>query len=90
MFKFSFFKKKEKNVLHVKNEQVNYGPIFQSIGKGKQLFEELRKKTHPDRFIGTEKENLALEIFQLVEANSTNYEELLKLKERIQKELFNG
>ena len=71
-----------------KNEQsIDYSSLFSSMENGQQLFNQLKVRCHPDRYIGTEKQALAEEIFKQVQANSTNYSKLLVLKERIDKEL---
>lgn len=66
---------------------INYSSLFTSMEKGNQLFNQLKIRCHPDRFIGTDKQKLAEEIFKLVQVNSTDYARLLELKERIDNEL---
>ncbi len=73
-----------------KNEDeqpINYSSLFSSMEKGQQLFNQLKVRCHPDRFIGTDKLELAEELFKQVQANSTDYTKLLALKEQIDKEL---
>lgn len=59
--------------------------VVESIAKSKMLYKELIKKSHPDKH--PQKEKLAKEIAALVNDNRYNYQELLKLKERIENEL---
>ena len=67
--------------------QINYASLVSSMEKGKELFEELKRKSHPDRFIGTGKEEIATNLFQEVLSHSTDYDRLLELKLSIQEDL---
>jgi len=66
---------------------IDYANLFTSMDKGQHLFDQLRVRCHPDRFVGTNRYELAEEIFKQVQANSTDYDALLTLKDRIDKEL---
>lgn len=63
-------------------ESVN---VVESIANAKVLHKELIRKAHPDK--NSEKVELAQELSELINLNRFNYRELLKLKERIEKEL---
>lgn len=81
-----FWKRKVKP--HKEEDQhVDYSSLFASMSQGQKLFNQLKVQCHPDRFIGTDKQALAEELFKQVQENSTNYENLLKLKDRINEEL---
>ena len=81
------FKKNTSNISEATEPSINYTSLFQSMDKGRLLFNQLKVRCHPDKFVGTTKKLLAEELFKQVQANSTNYEALLALKERIDKEL---
>lgn len=70
-----------------KEGMINYSSLFTSMEKGQQLFNQLKIRCHPDRFIGTNKQEIAEEIFKLVLENSTDYARLQQLKKRIENEL---
>lgn len=75
--------KKEKE-----ERDIDYSSLLQSMDKGQSLFNQLKVKCHPDRYVvGTDKQSVAEELFKLIQANSTNYEKLVELKERVEKEL---
>ena len=82
------FRKRKDCVKSEEKPSINYTALFASMGKGQQLFNELKVRCHPDCFIGTDKQVLAEDLFKQVQANSTNYEKLLSLKEQIDNELY--
>ena len=56
--------------------------------KAKALYDKLKRVCHPDKFAKNEiLTQKATEIFSLMVRNKHNYSELLKLKERAEKEL---
>ena len=59
--------------------------VVASISKSKGLYKELIKKSHPDKH--PHKEELAKEFTELVNNNRYNYQELLRLKKLIEKQL---
>lgn len=59
--------------------------VVESIAKSKVLYKELIREAHPDRH--RQKEELAKEITEQININRYNYQELLKLEERIRNEL---
>lgn len=81
------FRKNASDIDEAIESSINYTSLFQSMDKGQALFNQLRVKCHPDKFVGTNKQLLAEELFKQVQANSTNYEALIALKERIDKDL---
>lgn len=70
-----------------KEAPIDYASLFMSMDKGQQLFNQLKVRCHPDRFAGTNRYESAEEIFKQVQANSTDYDALMALKDRIDKEL---
>lgn len=69
-------------------ETVDYKNLFESFANGATLFKKLQKQCHPDQYYGTEKEDIATRLFMELNANSSNYSELLKIEERIKEELL--
>ena len=68
-------------------EQIDFDNIVSSAFHAKELYDELKSVCHPDRF---QDENVILkatELFQAVTQNKGNYDELLKLKDRVYREL---
>lgn len=76
----SLFKKKEKSQLLTEANNV-----VTSIYKAKGLYKELILKAHPDK--NPNKQIIAQAITQEVNSNRYNYNELLKLKDKIENEL---
>ena len=81
------FRKKTGNwktqyIREAKEEDTDFGNIIKSSFHVKQLYDELKVKCHPDRFPNNnEKNQIALELFQEISKNKTNYKKLIELKE---------
>lgn len=84
-----FARKKEirKAKKKVLEEDIDFDNIVSSAFHAKKLYDELKTVCHPDRFHDSETIAKATELFQLIVQNKGNYDELIKLKERIYKEL---
>jgi DNA-directed RNA polymerase specialized sigma54-like protein len=80
--------KKEEYKKHILDETAgfNFSPITSNWEKNKQLYDELKKKCHPDLFTD-EKADIATQIFQMLIQKKYSYSELLKIKEQAEKEL---
>ena len=61
--------------------------LMDSIHNSRNLYKELSKKCHPDRFINDPKQKIAEEIFQEISENERNFEKLSLLKQRAINEL---
>ena len=70
-----------------KNEKLDMHNLMNSIHGARDLYKELSKKCHPDRFINQPNQKLAEEIFQEITNEQRNHEKLVALKERAIKEL---
>ena len=68
-------------------EEIDFGNVVSSSLLAKNLYDELKKICHPDRFLNEQDINKANELFQLVTQNKGDYNKLLSLKEQIYKEL---
>jgi membrane-associated HD superfamily phosphohydrolase len=66
---------------------INMEDLMNNINGASELYKELSRTYHPDKFIGTNLEIKANKIFQEISANKRNYDGLCKIKERAQKEL---
>lgn len=69
------------------NEEIDFSNVVSSSLLAKNLYDELKKICHPDRFLNEQDINKANELFQLVTQNKGDYNKLLSLKERIYREL---
>ena len=69
------------------NEEIDFSNVVSSSLLAKNLYDELKKICHPDRFLNEQDINKANELFQLVTQNKGDYNKLLSLKERIYNEL---
>jgi DNA-binding transcriptional regulator GbsR (MarR family) len=55
--------------------------LVNSIAKSRELYKELSRQCHPDRFVNTDLQSIAEDIFQEVSRNKRDYKRLLALKE---------
>ena len=88
-----FFQKKtettrEKFKREALEKDIDLGNIINSAFHVKPLYDELKVKCHPDRFPNdVEKSKVALELFQQITKNKTNYNKLIELKELAKQKL---
>lgn len=61
--------------------------LVNSIGKSRELYKELSKQCHPDKFAGTSLETIAEELFQEISYHKRNYQKLLEIKKVAQQQL---
>lgn len=66
---------------------IDMDDLMGNINKSKDLYKELSRVCHPDKFINSEFEKKAELIFQEITKNKRNYKSLLELKERAKEEL---
>ena len=69
------------------NEEIDFGNVVSSSLLAKNLYDELKKICHPDKFLNEQDINKANELFQLVTQNKGDYNKLISIKERIYREL---
>jgi hypothetical protein len=90
---FIFFRlkrhKAKREIDKFKNVDIDMDNLMQSIHLSKDLYKELSRSCHPDRFINTEKFEIAQGLFQEISLNEKNYKELVRLKDEANKKLFN-
>ncbi|MBR1775312.1 MAG: hypothetical protein IJ759_07295 [Bacteroidales bacterium] len=89
-----YFKEKhnhsKKNEIKQKfgNREIDFGNVMMSSFHAKEVYDELKKKCHPDRFVGDEhKTEIADKLFQEITKNKNNYKRLEELKQQAIEEL---
>jgi flagellar biosynthesis/type III secretory pathway M-ring protein FliF/YscJ len=70
-----------------KSQDIDMTNLMNSINSSRDLYKELSKKCHPDRFQDETLKNKAENLFQDISKNKRNYGRLLELKEKAMKEL---
>jgi len=70
-----------------KKSAVDMDNLMNSINGSKELYKELSRSCHPDRFINSDKQKVAEEIFQEISKNKRDFKKLTELKERAITEL---
>lgn len=66
---------------------VDMNNLMNSINGSKELYKTLSRTCHPDRFINSDKQKFAENIFQEISKNKRNYNKLVELKQRAINEL---
>ncbi|MEY4875880.1 MAG: hypothetical protein RL708_1029 [Bacteroidota bacterium] len=70
-----------------KTTTINMDNLMNSINSSGELYKELSRKCHPDKFVNMPNQKNAEEIFQEISKNKRNFEKLLSLKQRAMNEL---
>jgi hypothetical protein len=70
-----------------KGKQIDMNELMKDINLSKDLYKQLSRACHPDRFAGTELEITANELFQEVQQSENNYAALCDLKKQIEEKL---
>jgi len=70
-----------------KNNSIDMSGLMNNINYSRDLYKELSKKCHPDKFLDKEVKDQADLIFQEISKHKRNYKQLLILKQRAQNEL---
>lgn len=76
-----------KHLKNSKRNKIDMNNLMDSIHNSRNLYKELSKKCHPDRFVNDQKQKIAEEIFQEISENERNFEKLSLLKLRAINEL---
>lgn len=71
----------------LKAEPIDFGNTINSAFNSKSLYDKLKVKYHPDRFVNTPLQEEANAIFQEIQANRYNYNKLKELEEKAVKTL---
>ena len=72
---------------NAKKSDVDMDDLMDSINGSKVLYKELSRTCHPDRFINSDKQKIAEEIFQEISEHERDFKKLTELKERAKTEL---
>ena len=70
-----------------KSQDIDMTNLMNSINSSRDLYKELSRKCHPDRFQDETLKNKAESLFQDISKNKRNYGRLLEIKESAIKEL---
>lgn len=70
-----------------KSENIDMKNLMNSIHHSKELYKELSKRSHPDKFVNTSKQEIAEDIFQRISKNKRSYEQLMLIKEEAKSKL---
>lgn len=70
-----------------KKADVDMDNLMNSINGSKDLYKQLSRDCHPDRFINSDKQKIAEVIFQDISKNKRDFKKLTELKERAKIEL---
>jgi hypothetical protein len=62
-------------------DNIDYDNIIKSSFNSQSLYDSLKKKCHPDRFLEKEKNAIATEIFARIVENKYNYQALQEIKD---------
>jgi uncharacterized protein YozE (UPF0346 family) len=65
-----------------KESEIDMTNLMNSINKSKELYKELSRYCHPDRYINTDKQKTAEEIFQEISKHKRDFKKLSELKEK--------
>lgn len=77
----------DNKIREIKKLDVDMKNLMNSINSSKKLYKELSRACHPDRFVNSEKQEIAEEIFQEISKNKRDYKKLIELKQRMINEL---
>jgi hypothetical protein len=70
----------EKNFKKFKKNEVDMDALMKDMHHSKDLYKELSRKYHPDRFVGSILESESEELFKLIQENKTNFNKLEEIK----------
>ncbi len=71
-----------------KSVNISMNSLMNDIHHSKALYDVLKVKIHPDRFVNTDKYDLSVSLFQELTLNKRNYTKLLELKKIAEQQLF--
>ena len=77
----------KKKIKEFQKTEIDMDNLMSSINYSKNLYNELSKKCHPDKFTKDSQRKIADKLFQEISTNKRNYQKLLELKQRAIDEL---
>jgi hypothetical protein len=72
----------KKKIRNSKKSEIDMSNVMNSINGSKTLYKELSRSCHPDRFVNSDKQLIAEEIFQDITKHKRDFKKLTELKER--------
>lgn len=72
---------------NAQGQAIDMNNLMNSINGSRDLYKELSRKCHPDRFVNSPLQKIAEEIFQEISKSKRDYEKLLLLKLKAENEL---
>lgn len=75
------------NIKSAKSTNIDMTNLMNSINGSKDLYKKLSRLCHPDRFVNSDKHQLAEKIFQEISKNKRDFNKLSELKQRAISEL---
>ena len=75
-----FSKKRNKSEVETSFQMEN---VVNSMFLSKSVYDELKTKCHPDRYVDDQQKELAQQLFQKLQKSRYNHKQLLELKEQI-------
>ena len=73
-----------------KKEKVSMDDVVDDIFFSKELYDKLKVRYHPDRYVDPDLNKIATEIYQEITKNKTNYKKLKEIQEEAKSKLENN
>ena len=70
-----------------RNQEISMDAVMNNLFLSKRLYDLLKVKCHPDRFIEPTQKEIATEIYQNITKYKTDYQQLLNIKEQVKEQL---
>lgn len=75
------------NIKKSKTNKIDMDSLMDNIHNSRNLYKELSRTCHPERFVNDDRQVLAEQIFKEISENERNYAKLCSLKLRAENEL---
>ena len=72
----------KKKIRNLNKSEIDMANVMNSINNSKTIYKELSRACHPDRFVNSDKQIIAEEIFQGITKYKRDFKKLTELKER--------
>jgi hypothetical protein len=84
---FDFYGLQKDKLKNAKSTSIDMNDLMNNINGSKDLYKNLSRACHPDKFLNTDMYKKAEEIFQEITLNKRNYKRLVELKNEAIREL---
>jgi len=71
----------ESDLKEVRKNEINFQDIFSDFQKSKEIYKELIRKCHPDRFVDSDLNKIATDLSLRIAEHKSSYSELCHLRE---------